>query len=218
MRFVLLLLTGCSMLAQKPLAIGLLDIKTDRSKTGVRLYNISYSLTNETDRPIAFFLTTTEGFIPQISSSSSAYVHYRLFQDGKPVDAPGVFTFGVATWMSDAEMERKLNSVRSENRDVELLLKRRRDYIASSLMKLEPKQSKLFSVVMAWDHERYQRYDEMEYYLDSNDQYVFELSAHLMKEELYDEFKAVDMEKLLDEPHLVTGWITSNRMPIDLSP
>lgn len=217
MKIFAILLIGLSTIAQNPISIRLIDLKTGKSDPKQRIFNISYSIANETDKPIAFFLTTTEGFIPQISSSSLDYVHYRLFQNDKPVDAPATFTFGVATRLSQPEMDLKMDSIRTKLMNIGLALKQRREHIQNSLMRLGPKETKTFSVIMAWDHERYQRYDEIEYYLEPSDQYAIELSAHLMKEELYGEFKAVGMEKLLDEPNLVTGWFTSNRLPIDLS-
>lgn len=211
------MLIGISAMAQKPFSIRLNEIKTDISQPGRRLFYLTYSIANESAKPIAFFLSSPDILIPQISSSSSPYVHYRLFQNGKPVDAPGLFTFGVANRFSEAEMDRKMDSVRKENRDVDMLLKKRRQNMKRSLIRLDPKQTKTFSVIMGWDLQRYQTYDEIEYYLEPNDSYTLELSVHLMKEDLSAEFKALKMEHLLNEPDLITGWFTSNRLLIDLS-
>lgn len=215
-RLALLFFVCFSAAAQRPVELVFDSITTDDSNVSRRKYTLSYHIANLTNKPVSFFLNT-RSIVPVVSSSMSYSPHYKLYKDGKSVDASGVFTTGELMWTSMEAYRKYIDSIQKAEPGIEAMKKRQSDLIMASLVQLKPGETKSCSIQLAWDFGRYQKQDENEYFLDPDSRYSIELSMHLLLAEFEGRLEEAAYKKILSDKTAITGWFTSNALDIDLS-
>ncbi|NMH28548.1 hypothetical protein [Flavobacterium silvaticum] len=215
---MLLLLFAASMFGQRPVDLVLDSVNSSDKDDKYRDYEVCYHITNQTDKPVVFFLNTNS-MVPVVSSSLSHAPHYKLYMDGKSVDVSGIFDVGETyrrEFKTDAEFYKYQDSLR-QYYTPEQQKKSLSDNIVQSKTSLAPNEKKYFSIQLRWDKQRYQKQDEQEYYLEPGSDFELELSMHLLREELESRLEPEAYNQAIEDPDFIKGWFTSNRLCIDLS-
>ncbi len=205
----------------RPIEMVFDSISTDNSRQNERVFNLHFHIKNNSENEIAFILDT-KSMVPVVSSSSSPAPHYKLFKDGKSVDAAQIFSFGRISerdFKNQEEYRIYTDSLRLAyaSKSTAEWEKDRDEFLMKRLQKIEPGKSLVLIYPLEWDLQRYQKQDENEYFLDASASYELELSMHLMREEFKTFVSEKAFETLCAIPNLISGWYTSNRLKIDLS-
>ena len=192
------------------------SIITDNSNPKERKFTVNYHIKNLTENPVTFILNT-KSIIPFSSGSSKYIPYYKLFEENTSIDIH-VFNNGI-------NKKFDLNSYLNSRKDatgkpienyLEKIQKKNNETLVNSITKIDASESKKYAITLFWNKERYQKQDESEYYLDENRKHYFEISIHLMKEELKEQFTAEQFKNITEDKTLIKGWFTSNKTEIDL--
>jgi hypothetical protein len=191
---------------------------TDNSDPKERKFTINYHIKNLTEKPIAFVLNTNS-IAPVVLGSGSISLYYKLFEENSSIDLAGIFRTkkGKSTLDSIFGLKTNEDSLSKNIRDyLEKLKKSHNKALLNSIVKIAPNEIKYYSIALFWNKERYQKEDDIEYYLDEKLKHYFEISANLMKEELENKFSPEQFKSIIEDKTLVKGWFTSNKVEIDL--
>lgn len=119
MKALMAMLLCVSAFAQRPVSMVLDSVNIVKSDANYRMFNVCYHLTNQSGKPITFFLNTNL-LVPVVSSSMSHSPHYKLYMNGKSVDVSGVFEAGEVIrrrFANDKEWEVYNDSLRKIGND-----------------------------------------------------------------------------------------------------
>ncbi len=193
-------------------------IMTDNSNPKERKFTINYHIKNLTEKPVTFILNT-KSIIP-ISTGSLKYIpYYKLFEENTSIDIL-IFNNGInkkfdINSILDSRKE-KDTTVKSIEKYLEKIQKANNEIPVNSITKIDVNESKKYTITLFWNKERYQKQDDFEYYLDEKLKHYFEISIHLMKEELKEKFTTEQFKTIIDDKTFIKGWFTSNKVEIDL--
>ena len=86
--------------------------------------------------------------------------------------------------------------------------------LLESKITLTPYDVKSFTIETNWNGERYFKQDDLEYYLTENDNYEFELTLSLQKDNLKSQLSTEEYQKIEKDPNFLQGDFTSNKVAI----
>lgn len=195
------------------------SIMTDNSNPKERKFTINYHIKNLTGSPVTFILNT-KSLIP-ISIGSLKYIpYYKVFEENTSIDFH-IRNNGINKKFDINSIlgyrKEKDSTFKPIEKYIEKVQKEKNEILVNSITKIDVKESKKYSVTLFWDKERYQIHDDYEYYLDEKLKHYFEISIHLMKEELKEKFTTEQFKTLIEDKTFIKGWFTSNKVEIDLS-
>lgn len=221
MKQLVLLLFSITLFAQsKPIEIKIDSLKSSNTNDGRREFVLQYHITNLTEKPIAFVLNTNS-LIPIGAGSLNPAIYYKLYENDTSIDVSGILTGQRKTryFKDEAEYNIYMDSLVKyvKNQAPEEITKSKKERFLENIQKLEPKETKYFTAVLAWDKNRYFKNDVIEYYIEEKEKHFLELHINLMAEELLMNFSEEEKNELLKDKNLTKGWFTSNKVEIDFS-
>jgi hypothetical protein len=186
-----------------------------------RKFTISYHIENLTNNAVSFILNTNS-IRPNATSSMSYFPAYRLYQGEEIINSVDIFYSKIAAEKFEQTIK-DLNKIAQTKNGLENNIeekiaenkKKTSQDILNSIVKLNPKEIKSFSITLNWDKNRYHQYFDNEYYLDEKATHYFDLSINLMKEEFKERVSPEDFKKIIEDQTIVKGWIPSNKMEIN---
>lgn len=222
--YLFILFTSVSM-AQKPIEI-IIDsiIHTDLNEQKIREFSIFYTIKNNLNEEVSFFLNTKSIF-PSVESSLRYSPTYTLFQNDNQVQLSRIFTSNIAnSKILDSIIN--MDEIIEKNKDSLLIeLKKYREdpmyyqnkknkSLLQSVFKLKPNESKHFNQKLYWNKKRYAQDDDLEYYLNEDDYYFLRLELTLMKKEFSSILTPQQLVTILENPNFLNGNYYSNKFEI----
>lgn len=220
-----LLLTTISM-AQKPIQI-VIDsiIYTDLNEQKSREFSIFYSIKNNSNNKVSFFLNTKSIF-PSVESSLRYSPTYTLFQNDKEVQLSKIFTRKITT-PNGLDSNNTIDEILNKSKDSVLieLEKYRKDSmyyqnnknkaLMQSVFYLDPNESKQYNQKLYWNKNRYIQNQDLEYYFNEQDHYFLRIELTLMKKEFSNILTPQQLELILENPNFISGNYYSNKFEIN---
>lgn len=220
-----LLLTKISM-AQKPIQI-VIDsiIYTDLNEQKSREFSIFYSIKNNSNNKVSFFLNTKSIF-PSVESSLRYSPTYTLFQNDKEVQLSKIFTRKITT-SNGLDSNNTIDEILNKSKDSVLieLEKYRKDSmyyqnkkniaLMQSVFYLDPNESKQYNQKLYWNKNRYIQNQDLEYYFNEQDHYFLRIELTLMKKEFSNILTPQQLELILENPNFISGNYYSNKFEIN---
>jgi hypothetical protein len=221
LKYLVILLCSINAFSQsKPIELKIDSIKTTNTDYGRREFRIQYHITNLSDKLISFVLDTTD-IIPIGGGSLTPNPYYKIYENDTSIDVSHILSGERKTrsFKDEAEYNIYRDSLMNymKNRTPEQIAQSRKDGFLENIQKLEPKETKYFNTVLAWDKNRYFKNDVIEYYIEEKEKHFLELHINLMSEELLMNFSEEEKKELLKDKALTKGWFTSNKVEIDFS-
>lgn len=183
-----------------------------------RLFTVHYSVTNKTKSLISLVLNTKE-LRSNMYNNSSWIPSYRLFQEKNMIETNTVFD----SKKSGAALKQLMQALEENRKDLadflakqtEGIEQKTRKEILESVLQFQGNETKKFTANLSWDKNRYHKFEDNEYYLNTNDTHFLDLFLYFNKHELASRLPAEDLKNILETPNLISGWITSNKFPIN---
>lgn len=235
--YVFILVFPVFALAQKPLQVTLDSITASDSNSLRRKFTISYHIKNNTDKPLSFFLHPN-ALIANAASSMTLYAVYKIYQNGIFQDMDGPFFPNIpeaiefedfpnhnspeakdfikkVTENHKAEYAALLENYRKnggKSTDEKWIVRNQK--LLRSKLTLQPGETKNFIIQTSWDRIRVVNNGDLEYYLNENDRFDFELVLDLKKTLFKSELSEGEFNQIKDDKHFIEGIFTSNKMQI----
>lgn len=220
---IIILLFSISSFSQNTtLQIKIDSITFNDSIQNERKFIISYHIENLTNNAVSFILNTNS-IRPNTTSSMSYFPAYRLYQEEEIINSDNIFNSKIANEKFKQTIK-DLNKIAQTKNGLENNIekkiaenkKKTGQDLLNNIIKLNPKEIKSFSITLNWDKIRYHQYFDNEYYLDEKTTHYFDLYINLMKEEFEERVLPEDFKKIIEDETIITGWISSNKMEINL--
>lgn len=208
-----------------PLSLKIDSITADDSNLKERKFSIHYHIENTTSNKLSFFLNT-KYILPNAVSSMSLQPGYKIYQDNAFLDVDGVFEFGYQAYAFHNNKSNHERYVVVKDSIISLYKKNggksteeswilKNQNLLNTIIVLNPRQTKSFSVIVAWDKKRYYFNDPLEFYLNEKSTHQFELFIHLMKAEFKDILSESEFQKITADKNFISGIFTSNKVEIN---
>lgn len=183
-----------------------------------RLFTVHYSITNKTKDTISLILNT-RSIKPNMYNHPSWVPSYRLYQEENLVETNTIFN----SKKNDAALKQLMQALEENRKDLADFLakqtegteQRTHKEILESVIQFRGNETKKFTANLSWDKNRYHKFEDNEYYLNTNDTHFLDLFLYFNKHELASRLTAEDLKNILETPNLISGWITSNKFPIN---
>jgi hypothetical protein len=212
-------------MAQKPIQI-VIDsiIYTDLNEQKSREFSIFYTIKNNSNNKVSFFLNTKSIF-PSVESSLRYSPTYTLFQNDKEVQLSKIFTRKIAT-SNGLDSNNTIDEILNKSKDSLLieLEKYRKDSmyyqnkknkaLMQSVFNLHPNESKQYNQKLYWNKNRYIQNQDLEYYFNEQDLYFLRIELTLMKKEFSNILTPQQLELVLENPNFISGNYYSNKLEI----
>lgn len=212
---------------EKSIKIKIDTISVDNSNPKERKFTVSYKIINLTHDTISFFLNT-KSFLPNAVSSMSLSPFYKIYQNDEILNIDGVFEYRrndkwntkkyIDAFIAKNKIENdsilsiyKKNS--GQNTDELWIIKNQR--LLNTTVTLLPNETKKYTNILIWDKKRYFLNDPIEFYIDENSYHTFELTAHLLKEELKEQLSEKEFKSISANKNFIKGIFTSNKIEIN---
>jgi hypothetical protein len=224
-KIILFLLFTTISMAQKPIQI-VIDsiIYTDLNEQKSREFSIFYTIKNNSNNKVSFFLNTKSIF-PSVESSLRYSPTYTLFQNDKEVQLSKIFTRKIAT-SNGLDSNNTIDEILNKSKDSLLieLEKYRKDSmyyqnkknkaLMQSVFNLHPNESKQYNQKLYWNKNRYIQNQDLEYYFNEQDHYFLRIELTLMKKEFSNILTPQQLELVLENPNFISGNYYSNKLEI----
>jgi hypothetical protein len=212
-------------MAQKPIQI-VIDsiIYTDLNEQKSREFSIFYTIKNNSNNKVSFFLNTKSIF-PSVESSLRYSPTYTLFQNDKEVQLSKIFTRKITT-SNGLDSNNTIDEILNKSKDSLLieLEKYRKDSmyyqnkknkaLMQSVFNLHPNESKQYNQKLYWNKNRYIQNQDLEYYFNEQDHYFLRIELTLMKKEFSNILTPQQLELVLENPNFISGNYYSNKLEI----
>lgn len=213
-----LFISLCSNAQNTDIEVQIDSITHQNPSTSERIFTVHYHIKNKTKSLISLVLNTKE-LRSNMYNSSSWIPSYRLFQEKNMIETNTVFD----SKKSDAILKKMMQDLENNRKGLaEYLLKQQKESniktskkIIESIVKFQDNETKNFSATLSWDKNRYQKFEDNEYFLDQKTTHYLDLFFYLNKEELTTAVLPEDLKIILDDPTIVTGWINTNKVEIN---
>ena len=238
--YFLLLFSIVTFSQSKVLNVKINAINSKEIKINRKQYIINYQIENLTNQEVSFFLTPNT-LIANAASSMTLFTVYKIYINGEftPLDGPFFEKYGV-DWEAFRETNKDLTEVEFQklakktfenfqneskviienyknkggtNTDENWILEN--NNLMKSKITLKPKEVKAFEIQTDWNRERYFKEDDLEYYLNENDQYEFELTLDLKKTAFKNQLSKEEYLAIEKDKNFIEGTFTSNKAIID---
>ncbi len=213
-----LLISLCSNGQNTDIEVQIDSITHHDPSSSERIFTIHYHIKNKTKNLISLVLNTKE-LRSNMYNSSSWIPSYRLFQEKNMIETNSVFD----TKKSDVVLKKMMQDLENNRKGLaDYLLNIQKESkiktskkIIESIVKFKANETKTFSATLSWDKNRYQKFEDNEYFLDQNSKHYLDLFLYLNKEELTSTLLSEDLKIILDDPTIGTGWIYTNKVEIN---
>lgn len=239
-KYLLLLFSVITLSQNKVLDVKINTITFKDLQIDKRKYTINYQIQNLTNHEISFFLIPNT-LIANAASSMTLYPIYKLYINGENtrLDGPFFEKNGI-DWETFIETNKNLtktefnllvektvenykqfnqniinNYKKDNNTNVDDTWILENNNLIKSKITLNPNEIKQFEIQTHWNKERYYKQDDLEYFLNENDNYEFELTLHLLKKEFKDRLSTQELSIISKDKNFIEGIFTSNKFPID---
>ncbi|MDN3678159.1 hypothetical protein QWY90_12665 [Flavobacterium paronense] len=221
MKHLLFLLISFTAFAQnKAIKIEIDSVTSFDSIPTERIYTIKYHIENLTDKPISF-IANTQNLIPINTGSQRHNGYYKLFEEQKPIDMNTIFTNKLFKSKKEYKFYDDKTAEEVEKIAMEEFVKNHWDETNKDLMKsiimMQPKETKNFTVKLYWNKERYRKEDEFEFYIEEKATHYIEFAVNLLLEEFKEKLTEEEYSAIINDKTFIKGWYTSNKVPIDFS-
>lgn len=239
MKIIWFLFFSVSLFAQKPvLEVKIDSIHFDDSNSKVRKYFIDYHIENLTNNEVSFVLFPTT-LIANTASSMTLYPIYKIYKNGDFEDMDGPF-FEAETKEELLMQELDFNSKEFKNliesfkaNRMELREEYYKNYkanggqstdvtwidnnqkIINSVQTIEPKETKKFTIQTTWNRNRFIKNDDLEYYLNENENFEFQLILDLKKASFKEALTKEQLDSFMSNPYFIQGFFVSNKVKIE---
>jgi hypothetical protein len=220
--FIVLLLFPLCINAQSDELALTLDSISSVDNNNQRIFTIHYQIKNKTARPLSFILNPYS-VRSNVSNALAWTPSYRLYQKETRIDVENISS-SITNEKNNKDFIDKMSKELRENKsNIEgYLIKKQNDIkeassksIMSSIVILNPHESKSYAVSFRWDKNRYVTHFDNEYYLDEKTPHYLDLVIILMKEELYTRLLPEDLIEIEGNKTIIKGWLSSNKMEIN---
>ena len=224
--------------AQRPLQVTLDSITSSDSNSLHRKFTITYHVKNNTDEPLSFFLHPNT-LIANAASSMTLYAVYKIYQNDAFQDMDGPFFPNIpeaiqfedfpnhnspeardfikkVTENHKAEYAALLENYRKKggkSTDEKWIVRNQK--LLLSKLTLQPAETKTFAIQTTWNRIRIVNNGDLEYYLNENDRFDFELVLDLKKALFKSDLSEPEFNQIKDDKHFIEGVFTSNKMPVN---
>ena len=238
--YILLLFSIVTFSQSKVLNVTINAINSKEIKINRKQYIINYQIENLTNQEVSFFLKPNY-LIANAVSSMTLYPIYKLYVNNELSLLDGPF-FGKYSFFWDEFRDKYKNASKVEfnslvtkilkdnqvidieiienyknkggtNTDENWILEN--NNLMKSKITLKPKEVKSFEIQTDWNRERYFKEDDLEYYLNENDQYEFELTLDLKKTAFENQLSKEEFMTIERDKNFIQGIFTSNKVIID---
>ena len=201
-------------------------------------YFINYEITNTTNNEISFFLIPN-ALIANAASSGTLFMVYKMYQNGLFEDMDGpFFEYGSDDVIELATIEDKNSekyklllqkiidknkvkfldiklkyNIKSDN-DAEISWAFRNYLLVNSIIKLNPNETRKFTIKTLWDKNRFVKNDDLEYYLDENKKIEIELILQLNKKVFKDRLSTQEYKAIETDENFIEGDFKSNKLEV----
>ena len=213
-----LFISLCSNAQNTDIEVQIDSITNKDPSTSERIFTVHYHIKNKTKSLISLVLNTNE-LRSNMYNSSSWIPSYRLFQEKNMIETNSVFDSKKSAAilkkiMQDLENNRKglADYLLKKQKELEIKTSKK---IIESIVKFQANETKTFSATLSWDKNRYQKFEDNEYFLDHNTKHYLDLFLYFNKEELTSSLLPEDLKIILDDPTIATGWIYTNKVEIN---
>ncbi len=236
----LFLCSTFSLFAQeKQLEVKINSITTKDVNYSNRMFYINYQIENKTKNPISFFLIPN-ALIAHAASSLTLFTVYKIYQNGKFEDMDGPFF----EFENDDELEyHTLQNKNSEDakrllktiqdREIIFATKDFKEYkdkggisddfkwiynrakLLNNIIVLNPFETKKFTIKTIWNRNRFIKNDDLEYYLNENDDFEIELILDLKTNLFYNQLTKEDIQRIFANPNFINGEFVSNKYKLN---
>lgn len=239
-KYLLFLFFPVLVLAQnQPITVKINSIESKIINPKIERFLIHYQIENKTNHPVSFFLYPTT-LIANAASSMTLYPIYKLYVNNmfQELDGP-FFEKEYEGWEIIEEIEDKtaehskiiIEEIKNKaiaknqkifedyfknggkNTDYEWIYTNQK--LLKSVITLQPYEIKPFEIVTSWDQNRYFIQDDIEYYLNENENFTFELTLDLKKALLKSQLTDGEFSKIEKDPNFIQGVFVSNKMKIN---
>ncbi len=239
MRIICFLFFSVSLFAQKPaLEVKIDSIHFDDSNSKVRKYFIDYHVENLTDNEVSFVLFPTT-LIANAASSMTLYPIYKIYRNNVFEDMDGPF------FEAETKEELLLREVESDSKEfkdliesykanrLKLMTEYYKNYkanggqstdvswidnnqkIMNSVLIMKPKEVKKYTIQTTWNRNRFIKNDDLEYYLNENENFEFQLILDLKKSSFKDSLSKEQLDTFMSNPNFIQGVFMSNKAKIE---
>ena len=213
-----LFISLCSNAQNTDIEVQIDSITYKDPSTSERIFTVHYHIKNKTISLISLVLNTNE-LRSNMYNSSSWIPCYRLFQEKNMIETNSVFD----SKKSDAILKKMMQDLENNRKGLaDYLLKKQKELeiktskkIIESIVKFQANETKTFSATLSWDKNRYQKFEDNEYFLDQDTKHYLDLFLYFNKEELTSSLLPEDLKIILDDPTIATGWIYTNKVEIN---
>lgn len=210
-----------------PIILRIDSIAGDNSNPKERNFTISYHIENTTSENLSFFLDT-KYILPNAVSSMSLQPGYKIYQNNEFLDVDGVFEFGYQAYEFHNTKSNYVRQISAKDSIISLYKTNggrntseswilRNHNLLKSVVVLNPRETKRFSIAVTWNKMRYYLNDPLEFYLDDKSSHQLELTIHLMKAEFKDILSESEFQKITADKNFVSGIFTSNKVEINFA-
>jgi hypothetical protein len=233
MRFTILFLLffGCSF-GQYPIELKIESIiPIDSTSSTYRTYTVNYSIKNISDKEVAFINCQYPINIMYPDVKKPIVVPYIYENDSERKDIKlktniQYLKINNISNYKNAQEAAKQNNIEYEKalakKVAEMKAKREErlkindiDYVKSAIVKLKPNERRDFTETYYWDKVRYFKIDDLEYYIDEDAKFYFELKLNLHKQNFQYFFSEKEYENIKNNPNFLEGIIRSNKIEIN---
>lgn len=235
---VILLVSLSAFSQHKVIDVKIDSINFDDSNPKKRVYSINYHVENLTNNSISFFLLPNS-LIANAASSMTLFPIYKLYVNGVfiPLDGPFFERDGWEEKLHDIKdfnspeakeiIKKVVEEYNIKNKAVIDNYKReggkstdenwilRNHRLMESIVTLNPREIRTFNIKTAWNKERYFKEEDLEYYLDEKDDYLFELVLDLKKTFFKEQLTPEEYSKLEKDKNFIQGVFTTNKATIN---
>ena len=199
-----------------------LDSISSVDKNNQRIFTIHYQIKNKTARPLSFILNPYK-IRSNVSNALSWTPSYRLYQKETRIDVESISS-PITNEKNNKDFIDKMSKELRENKGNldNYLIKKQNEIkeassnsIMSTIIMLNPHESKSYAASFMWDKNRYVTHYDNEYYLDEKIPHYLDLVLILMKEELYSTLLPEDKVTIEANKTIIKGWLSSNKVEIN---
>lgn len=235
-----MLLSGLIFAQENDLKLKINSIVDKDSIQKERIYTINYQIENLTNKPVSFFLKPNT-LIANAASSMTIFPIYKLYINNEATNFDGPFfekdgidwkqkLKAIKDYSSPEAKEiiqKAFAEIDASNKTIVDNYKKNGGTITddkiilesnkwlTSKITLQPNETKQFTIETYWDKERYTKQDDLEYYLNENDTYEFELILSLQKDNLRMKIVSEEFEKITKDVTFIQGNFISNKVAIN---
>ena len=212
---LILLIFSVQLYCQPKLEVTINSVVSNDSISGNRQYIIEYQIENLTAEKLSFFLKPST-LICSNSGSLQNYPMYKIYENEEyiPVEINN-------EEMYFQKYQKKKDSILTKliSQKTELLLSDFPKYksVMKDLFELNPNETKTFTNHLNWDKKRYHLIGDLQYYINENSKYYFEITLILLKSEFKNKLTKLEYSTIMENKNFLNSVIVSNKVAIDFS-